>query len=87
MERTRLEGTFGHLRLRQKTYTVARWAPKIEAQDQQSLTENEEHRQRASPQSRKFERKDSFNEFVRAFSKTSRPAFPMRRWQSNVITF
>jgi regulator of RNase E activity RraA len=46
-EQTRLEDTFGHLRLREKKYTAgqidARWTPEIEADYHQWLKENEDH--------------------------------------------
>ena len=46
-ERTRLEDTFGHQRLREKKYTAgqidARWSPEIEADYHQWLKENEDH--------------------------------------------
>ena len=46
-ERTRLEDTFGHQRLREKKYTAgqidARWSPEIELDYHQWLKENEDH--------------------------------------------
>jgi regulator of RNase E activity RraA len=46
-ERTRLEDTFGHLRLKEKKYTAgqidAKWSPEIEQDYRQWLKENEEH--------------------------------------------
>ena len=46
-ERTRLEDTFGHQRLREKKYTAgqidAKWSPEIEADYHQWLKENEDH--------------------------------------------
>lgn len=46
-ERTRLEDTFGHLRLREKKYTAgqidAKWSPEIEQDYHQWLKENEDH--------------------------------------------
>jgi regulator of RNase E activity RraA len=46
-ERTRLEDTFGHQRLREKKYTAgqidARWSPEIEQDYHQWLKENEDH--------------------------------------------
>jgi len=46
-ERTHLEDTFGHQRLREKKYTAgqidARWTPEIEADYHQWLKENEDH--------------------------------------------
>lgn len=46
-ERTRLEDTFGHQRLREKKYTAgqidAKWSPEIEQDYHQWLKENEDH--------------------------------------------
>lgn len=46
-ERTRLEDTFGHLRLQEKKYTAgqidARWSPEIEQDYRAWLKENEDH--------------------------------------------
>jgi hypothetical protein len=46
-ERTRLEDTFGHQRLREKKYTAgqidAKWSPEIEQDYRVWLKENEDH--------------------------------------------
>jgi hypothetical protein len=46
-ERTHLEDTFGHLRLKEKKYTAgqidARWSPEIEKDFHEWLKENQDH--------------------------------------------
>ena len=58
-ERTHLEDTFGHQRLREKKYTAgqidARWSPEIEQDFHQWLKENEDH----LPRTEVYDRGDS----------------------------